>query len=34
MRIFKTLPETPENERFFQYYAGLIPTLFKVGFLS
>lgn len=34
MRIYKTVPEKPENESFFQYYAGLIPTLFKVGFLS
>lgn len=31
MKIHRTLPK---NEGFFGYYAGLIPTLFKVGFLS
>ena len=31
MKIHKSLPE---NEGFFGYYAKLIPTLFKVGFLS
>ena len=31
MKINKSLPQ---NEEFFGYYAKLIPTLFKVGFLS
>lgn len=31
MKIHRTLPK---NEGFFGYYAALIPTLFKVGFLS
>ena len=31
MKIHRTLPK---DEGFFGYYAGLIPTLFKVGFLS
>lgn len=31
MKVHKSLPQ---NEGFFGYYAKLIPTLFKVGFLS
>lgn len=31
MRFYRSLPK---NAPFFQYYAGLIPTLFKVGYLS
>lgn len=31
MRFYQSLPK---NAPFFQYYAGLIPTLFRVGYLS
>lgn len=31
MKVHRSLPQ---NEPFFGYYAGLIPTLFKVGYLS
>jgi len=31
MRFYHSLPQ---NKPFFQYYAGLIPALFKVGYLS
>jgi hypothetical protein len=31
MRTFKTLPE---NRAFFEQYATLIPTLYRLGFLA
>jgi hypothetical protein len=30
----KTFLSLPKNESFFSYYAGLVPTLFKVGFIA
>ncbi len=34
VKIMKTFLSLPKNEKFFSYYAGLVPTLFKVGFIA